>query len=75
MARYGSLDYAKITKYGFLVGVVLLCVGGGGEILGHAYLGELPAWEAALFLDLEVVGTAMMLLVPFVFGIALPLTE
>lgn len=75
MNRYGSLEYARLTKYGFLLGVGLLVIGGGGELLGHALLGQLPAWESALFFDLEVAGTAIMLIVPFVFGIALPLTE
>ena len=75
MGRYGSLDYARLTKYGFLLGVGLLVIGVAGEFAGHALLGQMPAWEAALFFDLEVAGTAIMLLVPFVFGIALPLTE
>lgn len=75
MNRTRSVNYAMVTKYGFLLGLGLLVIGGGGELLGHALLGELPAWENALFFDLEVVGTMLMLFVPFVFGIALPLIE
>lgn len=75
MGRYGSLEYERLTKYDFLLGVGLLVIGGGGELIGHALFGQLPSLESTLFFDLEVAGTAMMLIVPFVLGIALPLTE
>lgn len=73
--RYGNLDYAKLTKLGFGLGVALFALGAGGTFAGHALFGSLPGWEHALLLDMEVVGTALALLSPFVFGIALPLTE
>lgn len=75
MGRYGDLDYARLTKVGFLLGLSLLVIGAGGELVGHAYFDPLPAWEAALFFDLEVVGIVIGFFSPLVFGIALPLTE
>ena len=73
--RYGDLDYPKLTKGGFGLGVVLLAVGALGELALPAVVGPLPGWEEMLFFDLEVIGVALALLSPFVFGIALPLTE
>lgn len=75
MGRYGSLDYPTLTKRGFLLGVGLLALGAAGELLGPLLFGSLPAWENALFTDLEILGIVLGLLSPFVFGILLPLTE
>ena len=75
MGRYGELDYPFLTKLGFFLGVGLLVIGAGGELIGHAYFESLPAWEETLFFDLEIVGILLGLLSPFVFGIFLPLTE
>lgn len=75
MGRYGELDYARYAKGGFLLGLGLLVVGAGGEAAIHAFGVQLPAWEDALFFDLEVLGVALFLLSPFVFGVLLPLTE
>jgi hypothetical protein len=75
MGRYGDLDYALWTEVGFLLGVALVALGGGGELVGHALYGTLPAWENALFTDMEAVGIVVGLLSPFVFGVFLPLTE
>lgn len=73
--RYGKLDYAKLTKLGFALGIGLFLTGAVGETAGHAIYGTLPAWENTLFFDLEAIGVVVALLSPFVFGIALPLTE
>jgi hypothetical protein len=73
--RYGDLDYASLTKRGMTLGALLFAVGAVGELAGHALFGSLPAWELTLLFDAEVLGIATMLLTPFVFGIALPLTE
>jgi hypothetical protein len=73
--RYGNLDYARLTKLGFTLGVLAFAVGAGGEVVGHAVFGTLPAWEDALLFDLEVLGILVTLLSPFVFGVLLPLTE
>ncbi|QSG16246.1 hypothetical protein [Halapricum desulfuricans] len=75
MGRYGDLDYPKLTRNGFLLGVGLLVAGLLGEALGPAVLGSLPAWGHTLFLDLEMLGIVVGLFAPIVFGIALPLTE
>ncbi|WP_458190378.1 DUF7860 family protein [Haladaptatus sp. NG-WS-4] len=75
MGRYGDLDYPKLTKTGFFLGVALLAIGVLGETFGTALYGSLPGWETMLFTDLEIVGILLGLLSPFVFGIFLPLTE
>ena len=75
MARYGRLDYPLLTKAGFLLGVALLALGGGGGILAHSIYGSLPGWTDTLFVDLEALGILLGLLSPFVFGLLLPLTE
>lgn len=73
--RYGNLDYPKLTKRGSGLGLALLAVGALGEAALPAVVGPLPGREEMLFFDLEVIGVALMLLSPFVFGIFLPLTE
>lgn len=75
MGRYGDLDYAFLAKAGFFVGLGLLVIGAGGELIGHAYFEPLPAWEETLFFDLEVLGLLIGFFSPFLFGIFLPLTE
>jgi hypothetical protein len=75
MAQTRSLDYPKLTKQSFLLGITLLVVGAVGEFVGHTYFAPMPAWEATLFLDMEALGVVIALLSPFVFGIALPLIE
>ena len=75
MGRYGKLDYTKLTKMGFLLGVALVAVGALGELIGTSLYGSLPGWENMLFTDLEILGILLGLLSPFVFGIFLPLTE
>lgn len=75
MGRNGDLDHAFLAKSGFLVGLALFTIGGGGELIGHAMYGSLPAWENTLFFDLEVLGLLIGFFSPFLFGIVLPLTE
>ncbi|QSG07301.1 hypothetical protein [Halapricum desulfuricans] len=75
MGRYGDLDYSKLTRRGFALGVGLLVVGLLGEALGPAVVGSMPAWGHTLFLDLEILGIVVGLFAPLTFGIALPLTE
>ncbi|MFB6072119.1 MAG: hypothetical protein ABEJ88_04035 [Halobacterium sp.] len=72
MTRTGTLDYPDLAKYGTLASLALLVVGAAGTTFGA---GRLPGWELTLVFDLEVVGVLGMVLCPFVFGIALPLTE
>lgn len=75
MNQYRQLNYGKLAKGGFLLGVAMLLVGAGGEWVVHAQIIALPAWEDALFFDMEVLGVLLFLLSPFVFGILLPLVE
>lgn len=73
--RYGDIDYPRATKRGTLLGATLFALGVLGEVVGSMFFGPLPAWEHTLFFDMEVLGVVLLLVVPFVFGIALPLTE
>ena len=75
MARHRRLDYPKLTKRGMLLGFGLFLAGLLGQVALPGVLGAVPAWELSLFLDAEFLGIALVLLSPFVFGIALPLTE
>ncbi|AGB16246.1 hypothetical protein Halru_1639 [Halovivax ruber XH-70] len=75
MPRYGDIEYERWAKGGFLLGLSLLAFGAGGEILGNAFVGSLPAWEHTLFTASEGVGILVGLVSPLLFGIALPLTE
>lgn len=75
MGRYGTLDYARLARVGFLLGVAMFAVGGGGELIGHAAFESLPAWEEALFLNLEIGGILVGLASPILFGVVMPLTE
>jgi hypothetical protein len=75
MGRYGNLDYPKLTKRGFALGVAMLLVGAAGEAFLPALVGPLPPWEDALLLDLEILGLVVAFLSPVVVGFALPLTE
>lgn len=73
--RYGDLDYAFLTKAGFLFGIGLLALGATGELLGHALVGQLPAWEDALFTYAEGGGIVVAFCSFWLFGVLLPLTE
>ena len=75
MRRYGNLDYERVTKVGFALSVAMFAIGAGGELVATGMHWSLPAWEHALFTDIELLGVLGILLVPFVFGIFLPLTE
>ncbi|MFB6128685.1 MAG: hypothetical protein ABEJ47_02875 [Halorhabdus sp.] len=75
MAPTRNIDYASWTRNSFLLGVGLLAIGAVGNLLGPALVGSLPAWEATLLLDLEILGVLIGLIAPLLFGIVLPLTE
>ena len=75
MTRTKSIDHAQLAKLGFLLGLGLFLAGAGGEMVGAAVFGGLPAWEATLLFDVEVVGLLVGFFSPLVFGIALPLLE
>jgi len=73
--RYGNLDYPTLAKRGTLLGLCLFALGAAGELAVHALGTPIPAWEATLLFDAEVVGVALFLFSPIVFGVLLPLTE
>ncbi|WP_224448039.1 hypothetical protein [Haloprofundus salilacus] len=73
--RYGNIDYPRLTKSAFLLGVTLFAAGALAELVGHAAFGTLPGWQNTLFLDMEILGIAVALLAPLLFGVVLPLTE
>jgi hypothetical protein len=73
--RQRNLDYGRIAKLGFFAGVAMFVIGAVGEKLGHSVVTGMPAVADQLFLSLEIVGVLVGLLVPLVFGIALPLVE
>jgi hypothetical protein len=75
MGRYGNLDYQQWAKTGFLLSLAVFAVGAGSEMTAAAMHLSLPAWENALFVDMEIVGTLGALLFPLVFGVVMPLTE
>ncbi|WP_306058328.1 DUF7860 family protein [Natronococcus wangiae] len=75
MGRYGDLNYAFLTKAGFLFGLGLLTLGAGGEILGHVFYGEIPTWENTLFTYAEGIGFLIGFSSIWIFGVFLPLTE
>jgi hypothetical protein len=70
-----SLDYARLTKLGVLLGLGLFVVGAGGEFVGHAVWGTLPAWEETLLTDSVGLGIVVAFCSVFGFGIAMPLLE
>ena len=75
MQRRRSLDYARLTRVGFLLGLALFVAGAGGESVGHAIWGTLPAWEETLLTDSVGLGILVAFCSVFGFGIAMPLLE
>lgn len=75
MQQRQSLDYARLTKFGFLLGLGLFVAGAGGEFVGHAIWGTLPAWEETLLTDSVGLGIIVGFVSVFGFGIVMPLLE
>ena len=75
MHKRNSMDYARLTKVGFLFGLGLFVAGAGGEFVGHAVWGTLPAWEETLLLDSMGLGIVAAFVSVFGFGIVMPLLE
>lgn len=75
MGRYGSLDYPKLTKAGFLFGLTLFLGGALGSVIAGSVLGAVPDWLSTALVDAEAVGLIVGFFSPFIFGILLPLTE
>ncbi|ELZ87370.1 hypothetical protein C453_03429 [Haloferax elongans ATCC BAA-1513] len=77
MGRYGKLDYPRLAKTGFGLGLALFLFGAIGAKVALALSGNghIPGWERTLFFDAEWLGIALALFSPIIFGIVLPLTE
>jgi hypothetical protein len=75
MSHDASRDYPTLAKTGFFLGVALFAVGGLGEIVGSVVFGGLPGWEQTLLFDMEVLGIALGLFSPLLFGVVAPLVE
>jgi len=75
MAQTRTLDNPKWAKRGFLIGVGLLALGAGGEIIGHLFFESLPSWENTLFTYSEGIGILVGFFSVWVFGVMLPLME
>ena len=75
MGQHGHIDYTRWAKSGFFLGVGLLALGAGGEVIGRVIFGTLPEWEHTLFLYSEGLGVLVALFSVIFFGIVLPLTE
>lgn len=73
--RYGDLDYARLTKLSFLLGVGMLVGAELGEFGLRTAGVPVPPWEHTVFLLMGGAGIVVALLTPFIFGILLPLTE
>lgn len=73
--RYGDLDYPKLTKRSFLLGLSLFVIGALGEMIITSTGVSVPGWEQALLVNMEALGVLIALLSPFIFGMLLPLTE
>jgi len=73
--RYGDVDWPRVTKLSFLFGIGLFVMGELGEFGIRKTGMPVPAWEHRLLVTTALVGILVALLSPFVFGIALPLTE
>jgi hypothetical protein len=70
-----TTDYARLAQLGFLFGVGAFLVGELTEPIQHGLGMTVPGWEHSLLFLLTVLGVLTALLSPFVFGVALPLTE
>lgn len=75
MTRQGNLNYSFLAKAGFLLGLGLFALGGGGELVAHTFFDPVPAWEETLLFDFEVAGLLIGFFSPFVFGIFFPLID
>ncbi|MXR52811.1 hypothetical protein GRX03_14500 [Halovenus sp. WSH3] len=75
MSHHRGIDYGRWAKRGFLLGLGLLLLGAGGEIVGRLLVGTLPPWEDALFTYMEGIGLTIGFFSPWIFGVALPLTD
>ncbi|WP_257299355.1 hypothetical protein [Haloarchaeobius sp. FL176] len=75
MQQRNSVDYTRLTRVGFLLGLGLFVAGAGAELAGHAIWGTLPAWEETLLTDSVALGIIVAFCSVFGFGIAMPLME
>ncbi|WP_313693296.1 hypothetical protein [Halorarum halobium] len=75
MGRYGDIDYARLTKGGVGLSLVVFALAFLVQMGASATGTALPGWETTLLTDLEYLSILGVVISVFVFGIFLPLTE
>ena len=69
------LDHVTLLKRSFALGLALFVLAEVAEPLQRLVGVGIPGWEHSLLGLLAALGLVVAFLSPFVFGIALPLTE
>lgn len=75
MGRYGTMNYVRLAKLGFAIGLTLFCTGAIGELILHSMWAEPPANVDQMLFWMEALGLIIGLFSPIIFGIFMPLTE
>lgn len=68
-------EYSRYAKGGFLLGALLFGLGAAGELVLSMGWGHAPTVVSTILFDMEIVGIALGLFAPLLFGFALPLIE
>ena len=75
MSGHGYVNHEQLAKGGFFLGLMLVVLGGAGELAANAGVLQVAAWTRTLFFDMEVLGVVLFLFSPIVFAIVLPLVS
>lgn len=68
-------EYSRYAKGGFLLGALLFGLGATGELVLSLGWGHAPTVVSTILFDMEIIGIALGLFAPLLFGFALPLIE